>query len=393
MTLRQRLTEHKRNPTCASCHLRIDPLGFPLEGSTRSAAARDLRRRDGRRRSRASWRTSARSSAPSGSARVPAVAGDPGHEDVLEEGDRLRAGAHRHGVRQPPGRRDDGARRRCHVRGRRDVRSQPAASSAITRGAAEAAPESDEPPAAGTSAPIRRRRREQVHDESIRTFGTRHGVTSCAAWASRWRCPGWNRCHSSRRRRGRRRPRAARRCVSASCTSRTVSSPSTGGRKAAGASMEIGPGLTPMMPHREDMVFIRGLFSESAQAVEQSPPRAHEHPVGGGGESRSEGDPGRHVDGSGAGAAHRQPDGRPEPGARHRAERDAARGRPVDDLRLEPCRGSRRPKPATKEIYPSRAFDRLVGDGSGRPLDRSILDEVRGIRAEPEAEASAGTTR
>jgi len=34
-------------------------------------------------------------------------------------------------------------------------------------------------------------------------------------------------------------------------------------------------------------------------------------------------------------------------------------------------------KPATKEIYPSRAFDRLVGDGSGRKLDRSILDEVR----------------
>ena len=34
-------------------------------------------------------------------------------------------------------------------------------------------------------------------------------------------------------------------------------------------------------------------------------------------------------------------------------------------------------KPATKEIYPSRAFDRLVGDGSARRLDRSILDEVR----------------
>jgi hypothetical protein len=33
-------------------------------------------------------------------------------------------------------------------------------------------------------------------------------------------------------------------------------------------------------------------------------------------------------------------------------------------------------KPAAKEIYPSRAFDRLVGDGTGRALDRSILDEV-----------------
>lgn len=30
-TLRQRLDMHKRNATCANCHLRIDPLGFPLE--------------------------------------------------------------------------------------------------------------------------------------------------------------------------------------------------------------------------------------------------------------------------------------------------------------------------------------------------------------------------
>jgi hypothetical protein len=32
LTLRERLTQHKRNAQCASCHLRIDPLGFPLEG-------------------------------------------------------------------------------------------------------------------------------------------------------------------------------------------------------------------------------------------------------------------------------------------------------------------------------------------------------------------------
>ncbi len=31
MTLRQKLEAHKRNATCASCHSRIDPLGFPLE--------------------------------------------------------------------------------------------------------------------------------------------------------------------------------------------------------------------------------------------------------------------------------------------------------------------------------------------------------------------------
>ena len=36
--------------------------------------------------------------------------------------------------------------------------------------------------------------------------------------------------------------------------------------KGAGASMEIGPALTPMMPHREDMLFINGLFNQSALA-------------------------------------------------------------------------------------------------------------------------------
>jgi hypothetical protein len=30
-TLRERLEEHRRDPVCASCHSRIDPLGFALE--------------------------------------------------------------------------------------------------------------------------------------------------------------------------------------------------------------------------------------------------------------------------------------------------------------------------------------------------------------------------
>ncbi|MEO6004864.1 MAG: DUF1592 domain-containing protein [Opitutus sp.] len=42
LTLRERLAEHKRNATCANCHVRIDPMGFPLEafdaiGRTRTA--------------------------------------------------------------------------------------------------------------------------------------------------------------------------------------------------------------------------------------------------------------------------------------------------------------------------------------------------------------------
>jgi hypothetical protein len=41
LTLRQRLAEHKKNTTCASCHVRIDPLGFPLEGFDAVGRARD----------------------------------------------------------------------------------------------------------------------------------------------------------------------------------------------------------------------------------------------------------------------------------------------------------------------------------------------------------------
>src|SRR4249920_833557 len=34
--------------------------------------------------------------------------------------------------------------------------------------------------------------------------------------------------------------------------------------KGAGASMELGPAALPMMPHREDMIFVDGLFNKSA---------------------------------------------------------------------------------------------------------------------------------
>ncbi len=49
-TLRQRLTEHKRNASCAACHLRIDPLGFPLEGFDAVGRLRDRYLRRQRRR-------------------------------------------------------------------------------------------------------------------------------------------------------------------------------------------------------------------------------------------------------------------------------------------------------------------------------------------------------
>src|SRR6188474_189616 len=36
--------------------------------------------------------------------------------------------------------------------------------------------------------------------------------------------------------------------------------------KGSGANMQLGPAALPMMPHREDMVFIQGLYNQTAAA-------------------------------------------------------------------------------------------------------------------------------
>jgi hypothetical protein len=41
LTLREKLAAHQRNATCAGCHSRIDPLGFPLEKYDAIGRARD----------------------------------------------------------------------------------------------------------------------------------------------------------------------------------------------------------------------------------------------------------------------------------------------------------------------------------------------------------------
>ena len=146
--------------------------------------------------------------------------------------------------------------------------------------------------------------------------------------------------------------------------------------KGAGPSMEIGPALTPMMPHREDMVFIQGLFNQTAH-VSTSPHLGRMNVLSGATVSL---DPkqirvGTSMDqvlSSQIGAQTAIP--------------SLVLGIEPNELRLEDglsmIYGSSLSwisptKPATKEIYPSRTFDRLVGDGTARRLDRSILDEVR----------------
>jgi hypothetical protein len=146
--------------------------------------------------------------------------------------------------------------------------------------------------------------------------------------------------------------------------------------KGAGASMEIGPGLTPMMPHREDMLFVNGLFNQSA-FTSTSPHLGRMNLLSGATVSL---DPKEIRVGTSMDQVLAA-----QIGSRT-AVPSLVLGIEPNELRLEDglsmIYGSSlswvsATKPATKEIYPSRTFDRLVGDGTGRRLDRSILDEVR----------------
>jgi hypothetical protein len=147
--------------------------------------------------------------------------------------------------------------------------------------------------------------------------------------------------------------------------------------KGEGAAMQLGPAAAPMLPHREDLIFIDGLYNHTA-AASSSPHLGRMNLLSG--EPVSQ-DPavirvGTSMDQVvAAQIGHRTP------------MSSLVLGVEPNELRLEDglsmIYGSSLSwvapsKPATKEIYPARAFDRLVGDGSGRKLDRSILDAIRG---------------
>ena len=146
--------------------------------------------------------------------------------------------------------------------------------------------------------------------------------------------------------------------------------------KGTGGSMELGPAALPMMPHREDMVFIQGLFNQTA-AVSTSPHLGRMNVLSGASVSL---DPSEIRVGTSMDQVIASQIGG------HTAIPSLVLGIEPNELRLEDglsmIYGSSLSwvsptKPATKEIYPSRVFDRLVGDGTSRKIDRSILDEVR----------------
>ena len=146
--------------------------------------------------------------------------------------------------------------------------------------------------------------------------------------------------------------------------------------KGEGASMELGPVLEPMLPHRTDFTFIRGLFNQ--QAVLSSSPHLGRMPNLLSGAKVSLDPSDIRVGTSFDQVLAQQIGGQTQLPS-------LVLGVEPNELRLEDgvsmiygsCVSWATPtRPATKEIYPARAFDLLVGDGSGRKLDRSILDSV-----------------
>ncbi|MBC7925729.1 MAG: DUF1552 domain-containing protein [Bryobacteraceae bacterium] len=146
--------------------------------------------------------------------------------------------------------------------------------------------------------------------------------------------------------------------------------------KGSGASMEVGPGLAPLAPYREDFTFLRGLYNQQAM-ISTSPHLGRMPNIFSGAPVSLDPNDIRvgttfdQVMASQIGGQTSVP--------------SLVLGIEPNELRLEDgvsmiygsCVSWATPtRPATKEIYPSRAFDLLVGDGSGRKLDRSILDAV-----------------
>ncbi len=145
--------------------------------------------------------------------------------------------------------------------------------------------------------------------------------------------------------------------------------------KGSGASMEFGDAAKPLAPIREDIVFIRGLYHQKALSS-TSPHLGRMNLLSGATVSL---DPKEIRVGTSFDQMLAQRIGN------HTVVPSLALGVEPNELRLEDglsmIYGSSiswvsPTKPATKEIYPSRTFDQLVGDGNGRRLDRSMLDAV-----------------
>ena len=143
-----------------------------------------------------------------------------------------------------------------------------------------------------------------------------------------------------------------------------------------GAAMRVGPGLQPMQKHCQEMVFLRGLYNAQAAAHKSAHLGRSPNLLSGAWVSTNQNEirAGKSFDQVLAQTIGKQT-----------AVSSLVIGIEPTELRLEDglsmLYGSNiswatDTKPATKEIYPARVFDLLMGDRRGRQSDRSVLDEV-----------------
>ena len=146
--------------------------------------------------------------------------------------------------------------------------------------------------------------------------------------------------------------------------------------KGTGGGMQVGPALQPMQPFCEDMLFLRGLFNEQARAHKSAHLGRIPNLLSGGWVSTDQND-------IRCGTTMDQVLAR-EIG-HHTPLKSLVLGIEPTELRLEDglsmlygscISWTSDTKPATKEIYPARVFDLLVGDVKGRRVDLSVLDHV-----------------
>ena len=215
------------------------------------------------------------------------------YDDARQEDDRLCARPHRAGFGPAADRRDDGRRRQRDVRGsRREDRHQPAVPLPCgRRDPAPAARRSPASPPRVANAPPTSFTQPRIPQPCTSVaLPPSPGVISCAALGVALALP-WLESLPvfAQAARGSRlsSPPTSRRCASASSISPTASSRRTGGPRAAAPRWSSGPAPQPMMPHREDIVFIDGLYNQQAALLDQPAPRPDERALGRAGQPRS----------------------------------------------------------------------------------------------------------
>jgi hypothetical protein len=166
--------------------------------------------------------------------------------------------------------------------------------------------------------------------------------------------------------------------------------PSQWSAKGSGAAMEFGLASKPLAPISEDIVFVKGLYNHQAYVATSPHLGKMANMLSGAAVS---------MDPSDIRVGTTMDQVLSKQIGRQTAVPSLALGIEPNELRLEDglsmiygsCISWATPtKPATKEIYPSRTFDQLVGDGKGRRLDKSILDAVLQETHDIEPKISAG---